>query len=117
MGERNVDDGRRVADLLAHRPAPRRPDGVFAVHDLTAWGLLQGLVSKGIRVPEDIALIGYDDIEFGAASLIPLSTVRVPHAGFGMTAMDLLIAAMTDTPTAERHVILAPELVVRNSTR
>ena len=67
-------------------------------------------------MPEDIALVGYDDIEFGASSLIPLSTVRTPQMGFGVRAMDLLVAEMAGDPLPERHVILDPELVVRASS-
>jgi LacI family transcriptional regulator len=103
--------------MIASRPPAFRPNGVFAVNDLTALGLLQGLVDKGIQIPDHIALIGYDDIEFGAASLIPLSTIRTPHAGFGIAAMDLLIAEMSATPATERHVILEPELIIRATSR
>jgi LacI family transcriptional regulator len=116
VDERTIDDGRRAAEQIAARPASQRPDGVFAANDLTALGLLQGLVHAGVRVPEDIALVGYDDIEFGASSLIPLSTVRTPQMGFGVRAMDLLIAEMAGDPLPERHVILDPELVVRASS-
>ena len=117
VSERSISDGRHVAEMLVKRPAPVRPDGIFAVNDLTALGLLQGLVMHGIRVPEDIAIIGYDDIEFAAASLIPLSSVRAPQAGIGGAAMDLLIAEMAQTPvTSQRHVILQPELVIRSSS-
>ena len=110
---RTIADGRLVAESLATRPPAQRPDGVFAVNDLTALGLLQGLVRTDIRVPDDIAIIGYDDIEFGAASLIPLSTIHTPQAGFGIAAMELLIAEMTSAPALERHVVLQPELVIR----
>ncbi len=65
---------------------------------------------------EDIPLVGYDDIELGASSLIPPSTVRTPQLGFGVCAMDLLIAEMAGDPLPERHVILDPELVVRASS-
>ncbi len=117
VDERTIDDGRRVAEQIVGRPAWQRPDGVFAANDLTALGLLQGLVDGGVRVPEDIALVGYDDIEFGASSLVPLTTIRTPQMGFGVRAMDLLIGEMAGQPLAERHLILDPELVVRASSR
>jgi LacI family transcriptional regulator len=116
VATRSVDDGREVAAAIAEQPASQRPDGVFAVNDLTALGVLQGLHSRGIRVPGDIAVIGYDDIEFSAASLITLSSIRMPKAGFGTAAMDLLLAEMAGTPAVQRHVVLQPELVVRDST-
>jgi LacI family transcriptional regulator len=113
---RTVADGRNVAESIVARPPADRPDGVFAVNDLTALGMLQALVRSGIRVPEDIALIGYDDIEFGAASLVPLTTIHTPQAGFGIAAMELLIAEMRSTPLAESHVVLQPELIIRESS-
>jgi LacI family transcriptional regulator len=116
VATRSVDDGRAVAAGIAQRRVSLRPDGVFAVNDLTALGVLQELHSRGIRVPGEIAVIGYDDIEFSAASLITLSSIRMPKAGFGAAAMDLLLAEMAGTPPVQRHLVLQPELVVRDST-
>lgn len=116
---RTIADGRELARVLAARPADMRPDAIFAVNDLTALGLLQSLVvESGLRVPEDIALIGYDDIEFGESSLIPLSSIRAPHEGFGFAAVDLLVNEMSDAPAeAPKQLVFQPELVVRASTR
>lgn len=116
--QRMIADGREVGAALLARDPHLRPDAIFAVNDLTALGLLQTLVHGGVRVPEDIALIGYDDIEFGEASIIPLSSIRAPHERFGFAAVDLLVGAMLDEPSdAPRHVVFQPELVVRASTR
>jgi LacI family transcriptional regulator len=119
VADRTIGEGRKVADALARRPAGTRPDAVFAVNDLLALGILQTLVrDHGIRVPEDVALIGYDDIEFGESSIIPLSSIRAPHEEFGMAAVDLLIAEIAgDKPDAPKHVVFPPTLVVRASTR
>jgi LacI family transcriptional regulator len=115
---RTISDGREVARSLAARPEQSRPDAIFAVNDLTALGLLQGLSTAGIRVPHDVALVGYDDIEFGESSLIPLTSIRSPHEGFGFAAVDLLVNEMADEPTdAPKQVVFQPELVVRASTR
>ncbi|WP_317231092.1 substrate-binding domain-containing protein, partial [Clavibacter sp. MX14-G9D] len=101
------DAGRAVAD----RPAATRPDAVFAANDLLAVGVLQALVLQGdVRVPEDVALIGYDDIAFASATVVPLSSVRQPSALIGATAVELLLDA------EPRHVLFQPELVVRAST-
>ncbi|WP_116953011.1 LacI family DNA-binding transcriptional regulator [Jiangella endophytica] len=113
--ERTVATGRTVAAQLLRRPADRRPDAVFAVNDLLALGLLQGLVTAGVRVPDDIAVIGYDDIEFAAASLIPLSSVRAPQEDFGAAAVELLLGLLNGT-TKDTHPSFPPELVVRAST-
>lgn len=115
---RTIAEGREIGRALLARPAANRPDAVFAVNDLLALGILQVLVLGGVRVPEDVALVGYDDIEFGEASIIPLTTIRAPHEGFGFAAVDLLVNEMSDEPTdAPKQVIFQPELVVRASTR
>lgn len=113
----SVEEGRRAGRLLLERPAAERPDAVFAANDLLALGLLQGLVMAGdVRVPEDIALIGYDDIDFAASAVIPLSSIRQPAALIGSTAVDLLLRASEDPDAAGEQVLFRPELVARAST-
>ena len=115
---RTIADGREMARVLAARPSSMRPDAIFAVNDLTALGLLQGLSAGGIRVPDDVAMVGYDDIEFGESSLIPLTSIRAPHEEFGFAAVDLLVNEMAEHPSnTPRQVVFQPELVVRASTR
>ena len=103
------------ARLLGMSP---RPTAVFCANDLLALGLLQTLYDAGLRVPEDIALAGYDDIEFAAAAAVPLTSVRQPAFLLGRTAADLLIEETGDDAQAHRHrrVVLQPELVVRASS-
>jgi LacI family transcriptional regulator len=67
-------------------------------------------------VPGDIALIGYDDIEFARSAAVPLSSIRQPSANIGMTAIDLLLAAVESPEAEPRHVVFRPELVARAST-
>jgi len=111
-----VEAGRRAGERIARRTPAARPDGVFAVNDLIALGLLQGLVMTGdIRVPDDIALIGYDDIDFASAAVVPLSSIRQPAELIGSTAVDLLLAG-ADGEGDDAHVLFRPELVVRAST-
>lgn len=118
VSNRTITDGREVARALVARPAASRPDAIFAVNDLLALGLLQVLVGSGTRVPEDVALVGYDDIEYGESSIIPLTSVRAPHEGFGFAAVDLLVSQMADKPAeGPRQLVFQPELVVRASTR
>ena len=115
---RTITDGREVGRALAARPVNTRPDAIFAVNDLLALGLLQVLVASGARVPDDIALVGYDDIEYGESSIIPLTSVRAPHEGFGFAAVDLLVSQMADEPPATpKQLVFQPELVIRASTR
>ncbi|MEV4736273.1 MULTISPECIES: LacI family DNA-binding transcriptional regulator [unclassified Microbacterium] len=117
-GALTVDEGRRAGRQILERDPDRRPDAVFAANDLLALGVLQSLVMTGdARVPQDIALIGYDDIDFAAAAVIPLSSVRQPAALIGSTAVDLLLGGTFRTASAPERAIFRPELVARASTQ
>ncbi|WP_426977593.1 LacI family DNA-binding transcriptional regulator [Pseudarthrobacter sp. O4] len=113
-----VLSGRAAGEAIRHRPAADRPDAIFAANDLLAVGVLQGLMLMGgVRVPEEIALIGYDDIEFAAAAVVPLSSIRQPSALIGSTALELLLREAVAEPGFEpSQVVFPPELVVRAST-
>ncbi|WP_345664354.1 LacI family DNA-binding transcriptional regulator [Streptomyces venetus] len=123
--ERTVQAGIACADRLAARDPADRPDALFCANDLLAIGVIQSLVTGGqIRVPQDIAVAGYDDIEFAQSTVVPLTTVRTPHARLGAAAADLLIdeiAALRASGTAREErtapqIEFSPELVVRAST-
>lgn len=114
--DRTIRGGRAVGEALLARPAELRPHGIFAVNDLLALGILQILVAGGVRVPQDVALAGYDDNEFAQASLIPLTTVRGSHEGFGTAVVDLLFDVIEQRPVEQPHRVFPPELVVRAST-
>ena len=90
---------------------------MFCANDLIALGLLQAMTRLGLRVPEGIAIVGYDDIEFAAAAAVPLSSVRQPRHQLGRTAAQLLLEEATGTDTHKhRQVIFEPELEVRRSS-
>lgn len=109
--------GREAGEAIAARSAGARPDAVFCANDLLAVGVLQGTaILGGIRVPQDLALIGYDDIDFAQSTVVPLSSVRQPAREIGATAVDLLLGALADPTLTPRHVRFRPELVVRAST-
>jgi len=115
-----VDAGRQAADDLSLMSAALRPTAVFAANDLIAIGLLQGLSAHGLRVPDDIAIVGYDDIEFAAAAAVPLSSVRQPRVELGRRGAELLFeeleALESGRPFEHQHVRFQPELVVRLSS-
>lgn len=111
-----VEDGRVAAAEVAARDARDRPDAIFCANDLVALGMLQGLSAHGIRVPDDIALIGFDDIDFAAAAVVPLSSVRQPSRLMGETALRLLVEEGEDPTRPSQQVVFEPELVVRAST-
>jgi len=114
----SVLEGRAVGESLRSRAADARPDAVFAANDLLALGVLQALSMLGeVRVPQEIALIGYDDIAFASAAVVPLSSIRQPSALIGSTAVELLLREADDgADFVPEQVVFQPELVVRAST-
>jgi LacI family transcriptional regulator len=114
--EPTVLAGRAVGSGLCGRPAATRPDAVFCANDLLAIGVLQGLSAGGCRVPADVAVIGYDDIDFARSASVPLSSVAQPSADIGTTAVDLLMATAENPGAEPRRVVFAPHLVARAST-
>lgn len=114
---RVVSVGHKVAGTLVERPPEYRPDGVFAVNDMLGIGLVQTLVTGGIQVPEQVAVVGYDDIEYAENSLVPLTSVRSPHESFGVAAVDLLLGLLGEAPAPDNiQPVFSPDLVVRRST-
>jgi len=111
-----VEDGRRAGAEVASRPLAQRPEAVFCANDLVALGVLQSLSSRGLRVPEDIALIGFDDIDFAAAAVVPLSSIAQPSRLMGETALRILLSESDDPSRASEQVVFEPELVVRASS-
>jgi LacI family transcriptional regulator len=113
-----VSEGRSAGERLAGLPARRRPTAAFCANDLLALGLLQQMVRLGLRVPEDLAIVGYDDIEFAEAAAVPLTSVRQPRHLLGRTAAELLLTESRGGPGHQhRQVVFEPELIVRASTR
>jgi LacI family transcriptional regulator len=111
-----VAEGRSAGEQLARLRAPRRPTAVVCANDLLALGLLQQCVTLGISVPDDLAIVGYDDIEFAAAAAVPLTSVRQPRQQLGATAAELLLDEASKPSHEHSRVLFVPELVVREST-
>jgi LacI family transcriptional regulator len=112
-----VSEGRSAGERLAGLPADARPTAAVCANDLLALGLLQQCVTLGFRVPDDLAIVGYDDIEFAAAAAVPLTSVRQPRHQLGATAAELLLDEAATPDHRHRQVVFTPELVVRGSTR
>jgi DNA-binding LacI/PurR family transcriptional regulator len=100
--------GERVAALR------ERPDAMFVFNDLGAIGFEDALLDCGVRIPEEIAVVGVDDIEESARARVPLTTVRQPTARIGALAVESLIARLRGESTPVRQ-LFDPELVVRES--
>ncbi|GAA3202027.1 LacI family DNA-binding transcriptional regulator [Dactylosporangium siamense] len=109
--------GRLAGEHLADLPAEIRPTAVFCANDLVALGVLQEMTMRGVRVPQDVAIVGYDDIDFAAASAVPLSSMRQPREQLGRAATQLLLEEANEPEQHQhRHVVFQPELVVRESS-
>jgi DNA-binding LacI/PurR family transcriptional regulator len=93
-----------------------RPDAIFAVNDIVAWGLVHALRRAGCRVPDDIAVVGFDDIEAPTFHKPFLTTIRQPFEDIGRNAATLLLRRIQTPRMPIRHVLLGTSLIVRGST-
>jgi LacI family transcriptional regulator len=103
-----------VEALLSYE---RKPSAIFCANDLLALGVMRGLLERGVKIPTDIALVGYDDVEF-ASSLSPsLTSIRQPKYQIGYAAAELLLHEIID-PLHHQHqqLVYQPELIVRASS-
>jgi len=113
----NVVAGQRAGAAIAELPAAARPTAVFCANDLLALGVLQEMTSHRIRVPEGIAIVGYDDVDFASAAAVPLSSVRQPRHQLGRAAAQLLVEeALGGGTHRHRQVVFEPDLVIRKSS-
>jgi LacI family transcriptional regulator len=93
------------------------PTGIFAVNDVTAMGIMHGLISSGVKVPEDISVIGFDNIEFSAMVSPPLTTINQPAFETGRLACKVLIENLEGNERDYISFKLEPSLVQRESVR
>jgi LacI family transcriptional regulator len=113
-GDFYAESGREATAVLLASAEP--PTAIFAASDLMALGAVRAAAEAGLSVPEDLAVVGYDDIQLAPHVNPPLTTVRQDKAGLGATAGAALIALAAGEPDAAVSHTLAVELVVRGST-
>ena len=97
-------------------PQLHRLDAVFCYNDLMAMGISAGLQAQGVRIPEDLSLIGCDDIAAAGLVTPSLTTLRVAKQALGELAMRMLLDRI-EGRNAQQRIVLEPELIVRGSTR
>ena len=114
-GDFSEGGGQRAGAALLALPAAERPDAVFAANDIMAIGLLGALLAGGVRVPEDIALAGFDDIPVARYVSPALTTMHVPIADLGEQALDALADALEQDRTDVSTTVMPVQLVVRRS--
>lgn len=114
-----VAEGQRAASHILSLDPANRPDAVFAANDLVALGVLQEFILQGVRVPEEIALIGYDNIDFAATAIIPLSSIAQPRQEIAEASLRLLLeeeASGQAWQHSHQQIRLTPQLIARAST-
>lgn len=116
--DQTVAAGRALGVRIADLPGAERPDAVVAGTDQTAIGLIHALLATSqIRVPADIAVIGCDDIDYAATATVPLTTIRQPVKAIAHEAIRLALDESGWADHVHRRVSLAPELVIRESSK
>jgi DNA-binding LacI/PurR family transcriptional regulator len=112
-GTRQTEAGHVAAEDLLRRNRPFT--ALAAFNDISALGAMAALREAGRKVPEDVSVIGFDDIEFASLAFPALTTIRQPMHEMGATAAELLIRKVTNTGSVQ-SVRVRPELIVRSST-
>jgi LacI family transcriptional regulator len=112
--EPEIGPGREAANYLLDLPEP--PTAIFAFNDNIAIGALQAARARGLRVPDDLSIVGFDDVEHATIVTPTLTTVRQPLAEMGRTAVSILTRLLERQSFETLHVELATRLVVREST-
>ena len=109
-----IEGGREAAASLLGLPDP--PTAIFAFNDSMAVGALQAASARGLRVPADVSVVGFDDTIEAAITVPALTTVRQPLAELGRTAVSLLLRQMENRRLEPLRIELATRLVIRDST-
>ena len=102
--------GRRMLSL------ENRPTAIFAANDVTALGVLEAADELGLSIPEDLSLVGYDDISYASLPRIQLTTVAQPTFEMGRLATEWLLSVLSSGDTIPLYRVLEPHLVVRSTT-
>jgi LacI family transcriptional regulator len=102
-----------MRQLLKAHP---RPDGVFCYNDPAAMGAMNEILDAGLRIPEDIALIGCGNVHYGASLRVPLSSIDQQSGTIGERAAKLALSLVESKRAAPKTILLKPKLVARAST-
>lgn len=115
MGNGEFENGHRLARAFLDSRCPAT--AAVAINDITAFGVIQELIRSGCRVPGDVSVMGFDDIRFSAMLNPALTTVSQPSFKMGCLAARVLIGRLKKTERGEKHILLKPAVVERESVR
>jgi LacI family transcriptional regulator len=117
-GDHSVESGERLVDALLEKSGGKPLfDAIFAANDRMAIGSMRSLAKRGIRIPEEVEIVGFDDIEHARLVDPPLTTVAQPAFGMGRESALLLLRLIDGKKPRKRIVFMDPTLVVRGTTR
>lgn len=94
---------------------PKKPDAVFSASDIMAFGAMRAVQENNLKIPQDISIVGFDDLPMASYMDVQLTTIRQPVVQFGVRAVELLIDMIEGGASRPRHVIMDTELVIRKS--
>jgi LacI family transcriptional regulator len=113
-GEPNEAGGGAAAQAFMGLPEP--PTAIFAANDLISFGVMAAAAERGLRIPRDLSIVGFDDLPQAALARPALTTVRQPMYRIGLTAVELLLDLVEGRPPSRSRIELETELVIREST-
>jgi DNA-binding LacI/PurR family transcriptional regulator len=113
-GDFHVEGGYKNAEALLALDEP--PSAIFAGSDLQAIGVIEAARECGLRVPDDLSIVGFDDLPISTWTSPPLTTVRQPLTEMAMMGVELIIALAGNEPVASSRLEVATSLIVREST-
>ncbi len=106
---------KQAMEAVLQKPSSTWPTAIFAVNDLCAAGAMLALQERGLRIPDDIAIVGFDDTQFSTSVQPALTTVKMPITKMGATAAQMLAKEVEGHRPTERHVTLEVSLTIRQS--
>ncbi|WP_083517112.1 LacI family DNA-binding transcriptional regulator [Alicyclobacillus shizuokensis] len=113
-GDLLLESGRQFAERWIAQS--NRPTGIFVANDFMALGVIDVFLRKGVKIPDHVSIVGYDDLPYARVAPIDLTTVRQPHYQMGATAMEFLLQRIRGEAEFTQRITFMPELVVRSTT-
>lgn len=115
-GDFSFESGEQAFITMLDLPKEKRPTAIFSASDLMALGFIRGAVNNHLRIPEDISIVGFDDIFLASVTNPPLTTVRHPYIKMGREAMNHLLSSLKDPLEKFENPVLENTLMIRGTT-